>query len=187
MSGQRMTYQPIFPSALRPAASTLLAALAAAELAPATQGPTVFVEGERLCAPYRVYCVPSHLRSVIAQASGDARLLALCLGTRHWDGHVREEYVRQIVAVDRPWIAPFVVQLLGEYVVEIVEVISAAVSGANPTRFAGFAQENLPFIRTTRRRATSYWNCYHRSRYPVPQAYPAFTALESIERMARVA
>ena len=182
-----MTYQPIFPSALQPAASTLLGALAAAELAPAMQGSTVFVEGERLCAPYRVYCEPNDLRSMIAQASGEARLLALCLGTRHSDGHVREECLRQIVAVDRPWIAPFVVQLLGEYVVEIVEVIAAAVSDASPARFLGFAQENLPFIKTTRRRATSYWDCYHRSRYPVLQAYPAFTALEAIERMARVA
>lgn len=181
-----MTYQPMFPAALQTAASVLLGELATAEHAPAKQGFTVSVQGERLCAPYRVYHAPHHLRSVIARASGDTRLLALCLGTRHWDGHVREECLRHIVAVDRPWIAPFVVQLLGEYVVEIVEVIAAAVSAGSPTRFSGFARENLPFIKTTRRRATSYWACYHRSRYPALQAYPALTALESIERMAQV-
>ena len=60
---------------------------------------------------------------------------------RHSDGHVREECLLQIVAVDRPWLAPFVVQLLGEYVIEIVEVIAATLHEHGPERLAGFARE----------------------------------------------
>ncbi len=59
-------------------------------------------------------------------------MLALSLGTRHSDGRIREECLRQIVAVDRPWVAPFVVQLLGEYVIKIVEVIAATIHEHGP-------------------------------------------------------
>lgn len=135
--------------------------------------------------PYRVYCTQSGLRAAIARSSDEAQLVALCLGTRHWDGYLREECLRQIVAVDRPWLAPFVVQLLGEYVIEIVEVIAATLHEHGPERLAGFARENPQFMATTRRRATSYWHCYHRGRFPALQAYPAITALDAIERRAR--
>lgn len=68
-----MTYRPMFPAVLWPAASTLLLALPDAELAPATDGFTVLVQGEPLCIPYRVYCAPQNLQSVIARSSGDTR------------------------------------------------------------------------------------------------------------------
>jgi hypothetical protein len=177
------TYQPIFPAALQQAALALLGALPSASAV--QQGFTVSVQGEQLSAPCRIYCTPSGLRYVIAHSSGEVLLLALSLGTRHSDGRIREQCLRQIVAVDRPWVAPFVVQLLGEYVIEIVEVIAAAVYERGPEPFAGFAQENPQFMATTRRRATSYWHCYYRGRFPALQAYPAITALDAIERMAR--
>lgn len=40
--------------------------------------------------------------------------------TRHHDGYVRQEWAREVVPVAEPWVVPFMVQLLGEYVVEIV-------------------------------------------------------------------
>lgn len=179
------TYPPLFPAALQQTALALIAAHPAARFASAVHpGFTVCVQGELLSAPGRIYCKPGDLRAAIAQSSDDTRLLALSLGTRHSDGRIREECLRQIVAVDRPWLAPFVVQLLGEYVIEIVEVIAAAIHEHGPARLAGFTQENPRFMATTRRRATSYWHCYHRSRFPALRAYPAITALDAIERMA---
>lgn len=180
-----MTYRPMFPAVLWPAASTLLLALPDAELAPATDGFTVLVQGEQLSVPYRVYYAPQNLQSVIARSSGDTRMLALCLGTRHWNGYVREDCLRQLIGNDRPWVVPFVVQLLGEYVIEIVEAIAAAVSDADHEPLSAFARENPDFMTTTRRRATSYWDCYYRRRFPTLQSYPAFVALEAIEKWAR--
>jgi hypothetical protein len=179
-----MTYHPIFPAALQPVATALLHALRAGETSRATPGFTVLVRGEQLSAPGRVYYAPDDLRSVIARSDGDARILALCLGTRHWDGYVREECVRQIVGIDRPWVVPFVVQLLGEYVLEIVDVVAAAIPGVNAVQFSEFARENRGFMATTRRRMTSYWDCYFRGRFPTLQTCPAFIALEVIEGLA---
>jgi hypothetical protein len=74
-------------------------------------------------------------------------MLALCIGSKHWDGYIREECVRGLAAVGRPWVVPFVVQLIGEYVVEIVEAAAATViSDASSAQFAEFARENPPFI-----------------------------------------
>jgi hypothetical protein len=183
-----MTYRPIFPAALQPSASALLRALVLEELAPAMPGFTVLVRGEQLSAPYRVYYAPANLRSMISRSSGDTRLLALCFGSRHWDGHVREECLRQLlVPTDRPWVVPFVVQLIGEYVIEIVEAIAATISSETAARFCEFARENPGFMATTRRRATSYWACYYRQRFPALRSYPAYVALEAIEQAAHVA
>ncbi|MBN8754699.1 MULTISPECIES: hypothetical protein [Variovorax] len=179
-----MTYRPKFPVLLRPAVSALLRALPFAELACAKDGFTVLFQGEQLSIPYRIYCASHNLRSVIADASGDTRILALCIGTRHWDGYVREECLRQLIGTDRTWVVPFVVQLLGEYVVEIAEVISAALPEVDTAQFSAFARENPNFMAITRQRVTSYWDCYYRARFQTLQAYPAFIALEAIEKMA---
>ncbi|MDY0744764.1 hypothetical protein SNE35_09605 [Paucibacter sp. R3-3] len=180
-----MAYQPVFPLALQPAASALLGAMTASALAPAQQGFRVTVQGESLSAPARLYCSPSELRALIEQAAGDSRTLALCLGTRHWDGHVREECLRRLISTDRPWVAPFFVQLLGEYVIEIVEVIAEAVRLATVQDLCGFARENPKFMALTRQRATSYWDCYFRRRFGSLQTYPAIAVLNAIDVMAR--
>ncbi len=180
-----MTYQPIFPASLQPAALALLRVLPVAELVPARQGFQVSVQGESLSAPSRVYYSPKNLHSVIATSTGDTRTLALCLGTRHCDGYIREECLRQVMAVDRAWVVPFIVQLAGEYVLEIVELIAAAVPRMNPEHLSEFAAANPQFMATTRQRATSYWDCYHRSRFKQLQTYPGTVALNSIEQPAR--
>ena len=51
-------------------------------------------------------------------------------------------------------------------------------------RFRAFARENPAFMATTRRRATSYWDCYYRMGFPTLQTYPAVFALNEIELRA---
>lgn len=179
-----MTYQPIFPAALQPAALALLNAMNASALARACQGFQVFVQGEMLCAPARLYCSPSDLRALIEASTGDSRTLALCFGTRHWNGYVREECLRPLIWTDRPWATPFLVQLLGEYVIEIVEMVADAVQQGAVQNLPDFARENPKFMAVTRQRATSYWDCYFRRRFRSLQTYPAIAALNAIDAMA---
>lgn len=173
------------PSALRFIASGLLGELSKDERLSATEGFTVLVQGEQLSVPYRVYYEPTNLQSVISCSGSDVRLLALCLGTRHWNGYVREHCLRQIVSIDRPWAVPFVVQLLGDYVIEIVEVATATLSLAAPELLFAFALENPQFMATTERRAVSYWNCYHRGHFRALQSYPALQVIDAIRYPAR--
>jgi len=150
---------------------------------PALPGYTFVVQGQAMQSLNRVYYDTHALLSAIKVTEGNLRTWALCLGTRHGDGHVREACVRELARHDRPWAIPFVVQLLGEYVVEITLVILAALADVDVAGYAAFARENPHFMATTRRRATSYWACYYRSRYPLLRDYPAIVALNAIGHM----
>ncbi len=99
------------------------------------------------------------------------------MGTRHHDGYLRQQCVRDLLPAEEPWMVPFVLQLLGEYVVEISEHIDAAITDPPPARYVEFAAENPRYIQRLRQQATSYWNEYYRRTYPNRLEYPALRAL----------
>jgi len=82
----------------------------------------VIVSGEPVLIPSRTYSAEPAEESVESLGT-EARLVLACWYSRHHSGFVRERATRRIVDVERQWVAPFVVQLLGEYVIEIAEVI----------------------------------------------------------------
>lgn len=88
------------------------------------------------------------------------------------------------------WCAPFVVQLLGEYVVEIcIDVEELLADGATtyPNVARGlqhFAESSPAFMALTRARATSYWSEYYRADFPHINTYPAIRALDQIRLRA---
>ena len=82
-------------------------------------------------------------------------------------------------------LVPLVVQLVGEYVVEIVQAICEALHDIDGPRFGGFAREKPAFMATTRSCTTSYRHCYYRRQFPSLRAYPATIVLDAIKRMAR--
>ncbi len=138
------------------------------------------VGGEALVFPYRVYYTPSRIESVARSLEGDAKALALCLSSRHHDGHIREAAVRDSHFVLNPWSTPFAMQLLGEYVVEIGTAVEDQILKVGAQPFINFARENRAFMETTRRRSISYWDCYYRNVYKNLVEYPCYRALQSI-------
>lgn len=62
-----------------------------------------------------------HLRSELKRSglAPSARTVLDCLFTKHHDGYVREKYLRAVINAQFAWVPPFVIQLLGEYVVQI--------------------------------------------------------------------
>lgn len=101
--------------------------------------------------------------------------------TRHWDGHVREWAAKELEPTSYPWARAFAIQLLGEYVVEIAQVIEAKINRTGTTPYLSFASENLAFLATTKRRATSYWDCYYRSEYKQLAEFPNYRALSVLQ------
>ncbi|WP_395405744.1 hypothetical protein ACHMW6_03960 [Pseudoduganella sp. UC29_106] len=146
-------------------------------LPPSANGHTVWVQDEALCMPYRLYYQSG---AVLAPREGTDALIAACLGSRLHDGFVREPCAEYLLRHPTPWTTPFVVALLGEYVVEIVQKIEIALAGAPLSTYAAFANQNPAFMATTRRRAISYWNQYYRRQYPLKDAYPGLLALSAI-------
>jgi hypothetical protein len=149
----------------------------------------VWVDGEELCLPDRI-AVP------VVRPAGDGpveQAIVACLATRHHDGFVRQRAVASLLDLPFPWVVPYVVRLVGEYVVEIVETIAAGLDLRPGTlarhRCGRFVAANRTAVELTRQRAVSYWNEYHRDRFAVLRprpadrwpTYPAFPLLDALD------
>ncbi|NGN91298.1 hypothetical protein G5C66_00910 [Nocardioides sp. KC13] len=185
-----------FPSGLRASLSEALVAMPRPLHAPSgditssysRKWPEITVGGEPVEIPYRVYNpVPSNR---VAPEGSQATVAVDCLYTRHHDGFVRQQALRRVLRFEQAWIIPFVVQLLGEYVIEICEDIHGFVVRDLPRRPAmvrglrSFVTENSDFFTLTELRATSYWACYYRSTHLYRDTYPAMLALKAMRDLA---
>lgn len=83
-----------------------------------------------------------------------------------------------------PWSAPFVAALIGEYVVEILDDIHDAMPRIGPT-LASFFEENQDYLKLTKARVTSYWDCYYRHGICARPVYPGFSIVAEIERLMK--
>lgn len=147
---------------------------------------TATVSREQVAFAHRIYN-PEPPSEISEALSPTQPLIAHCVYSRHHDGHVRQRSCEQIVCSADAWVPPYVVRLVGEYVVEIVEMIRDQLGdlgngeGALSIAYGTFVAANPEFVERTRRRAVSYWNCYYRGRYS-REAYPALAVLASLDR-----
>lgn len=178
-----MKVMSAFPEHMTAEVEALIPTLSDHQIHPPSEGIAVFVQGERLEIPYRVYYRESQLNRCI-EHSGTQGHIALCLGTRHHDGHLREKCLRRIIAVESPWVVPFVIQLAGEYVVEIVQVVEQELPRLNPGMYGEYVKTNGALLRTVGRRAASYWNEYYRHKYPELRDYPGYKVVTALNRLA---
>lgn len=132
----------------------------------------VRVGGEELAIPYRIY--DQGYEVVFDQLTETQSILYSCLLTRHHDGHVRQRYLERILSVHEPWVVPFVVQLTGEYVIQIFETVEAQLPTLDPVLYGRFIRDNQAYFQTTYARMISYWDCYYRRQYKHPSDYVGF-------------
>ena len=136
----------------------------------------VIVARETLKIPYRIYFEEPEIENLT-----ETELLVLnCLFTRHSDGFIRQKKPGQIISSGEYWITPFVMQLLGEYVREILSTVEENLSGALLDNLVLFIEENPKFFETTKSRVISYWNCYYRNLFSNRTAYVGFRILTEI-------
>ncbi|MDQ3579740.1 MAG: hypothetical protein M3443_19525 [Actinomycetota bacterium] len=138
--------------------------------------------GDEIAVPGRIYNPPLIASRGLSETQ---KRIVDCIYTRHHDGRVRELSVLPLIDKPKSWMAPFIVMLLGEYVVEIALTIAAGLErlGSAATRevFAPLTAENPRFMQLTEQRAISYWNCYYRGDYPVRSTYPAIATLRLLQ------
>ncbi len=155
----------------------------------AHEWPDITVMGELVTLPYRIYN-PVLSPSLWGAMSGLEQMMVACLYTRHHDGFVRQAYLRTVLASAEPWIVPFVVQLCGEYVIEICADIEHFASDVLPANavlrhiYTAFLSQNATFLALTEHRATSYWSCYPRRQYPIQGRYPGLSALTKLRAIS---
>jgi hypothetical protein len=117
--------------------------------------------GQPILIPERLYFT-SELPAL--STDEEAWLLARALQTRSCDGFERQRAVRDLFQGLKPWGAPFVADLIGQYVIEILEDVLAAMTPDIARMVAAFAAENPAYWIKIKQRVVSYWNAYYRLR-----------------------
>ncbi|MBL4900907.1 MAG: hypothetical protein JKX76_14955 [Colwellia sp.] len=125
----------------------------------------VLVEKNTLTIPTRIYTDEGQLGR-LSELTSIQKEVVYCFFSRHHDGFVREKCLREFVTSDNPFTVPYILQLLGEYVVEIIDVIYKNREKINKTNLVAYISENPDHYEKTRQRVYSYWACYYRSAYP---------------------
>jgi len=172
-----------FPNAIRAEASEVLSALPEPrhQTSTSTIG-RVLVEGAPVSIPSRIYypeLAPAASRLTVRQTA-----ILNWLYTRHHDGHVREAALRRAGPPTETWMVPFATQLLGEYVIEILNVLNDTFTEECRGVVAQNLTENVPFLMLTRARMTSYWDCYYRFDFPNRQNYIGERLMKRLESWA---
>ena len=119
----------------------------------------ITVAGESIEIPSRIYDTDRVIE--LPLGSKRARVRA-CLQTRHSDGFIRQKQLARLLERPREWSLPFLVQLVGEYVVEIHEEIWSGIDAIPSKLTDEFAAANPRFVAKTKQRVISYWGEYHR-------------------------
>jgi len=148
-----------------------------------TVGP-IRLNGEELSIPFRVY-LQARESECISALTGRQQLILSAILSRSSDGYVREKCVRELLQSDEPWIPPFVLQLLGEYVLPIIRVVKAHSAVLKRSEYRHFIIENPAFFQLLKQRIISYWNCYYRGLFPRLTDYPAFQLAAIFEQETR--
>lgn len=141
----------------------------------------VSVGKDELFIPYRIY--NQDYEGIFAHLTETQSILYSCLLTRHHDGHVRQRYLERILSVREPWVVPFVVQLMGEYVIEILETIRAHLPILDAVLYGRFIRDNQAYFQKMQARMISYWDCYYRRLYKHSSDYVGFPLFAKLREM----
>ncbi len=150
----------------------------------------VTVDGEDVVIPYRIYSIEPAQAAAETLTSIQQTILS-CWLTRHNDGFIRQRHLERIIRQPNPWVVPFVVQLAGEYVWQILETINHQLPDVRrpgtPMHglYGEFAFHNPAFVDLTEQRAISYWDCYMRSRHADFRDHPPIVFVKAVRLAGR--
>ena len=182
--------QPVvrgFPAALRADVERVVDLLPQPWRCLGADAHRVVVQGEASEIPVRIY-TPEPPDLAARRRSAVQRLIAGCVHSRNSDGYVRQAACARILPSAEPWVVPYVIQLLGEYVVEISRLILDGLSAQSSFEwpaYGEFVAANDEYMALTEQRAISYWSCYYRHDYSRAE-YPALVALHKLRQGAAV-
>jgi hypothetical protein len=131
---------------------------------------TVQLDSKPLTIPYRLYFnEPDKAKE--NKLTDTQKTILNCIYLRHHDGHVRQRRLEQLVDANEYWVTPFTLQLLGEYVFEILVVLDKHLTDQHLDNYVRFIKENPKYWKQTDSRMISYWNEYYRGQYPKLKDY----------------
>ena len=134
-----------------------------------------------LTIPYRVYFDEPNpeLEKNLTDKQKD---ILNCIYLRHHNGYLREKRLNLLSNNSGKWTIPFVIQLIGEYVYELLPIIDKKINEKTLDFYAEFREENPKYYQQTESRMISYWNEYYRHKFPKLKEYLGFRIIERIKK-----
>ena len=146
-------------------------------------GYEIYIEGENIEIPSRIYWDESKLK--VNGLNDSHKMIIACILTRHNNGYVREKNLEKLIVSDQYWTIPYIIQLLGEYVIELLELVWNKFDSINKENLVKFITENETYWFKTKQRIASYWDCYHRYKGKPKSDYIGFKLIERIENLSK--
>lgn len=183
--------QKAFPYEAREEVNSLLTKFNIQTTHPTNAFEKAFLAKQTIDLPTRIYYKPPHypINAKLTQTEKD---LLNCIFSRHHDGYIRQKAIQNILHSQNDWAIPYLVRIIGEYVIQILEDINNHFQTINAPNLTSFIRQNPEFYNRTRSRVSSYWNCYYRHRFseklngirtPEQQRYVGFQLLSKIDRL----
>jgi hypothetical protein len=141
------------------------------------------INSETICIPQRIYVEEPNITEEMELTQLQKQILD-CFLTRHHNGYIRQERLRNILSRGKvkKWIMPYIMRLVGEYVIEIINDIYINIDLIDVESLKEFINENKCFIKITKDRILSYWNEYYR-KYIDKDEYVGFKIKEYINSL----
>lgn len=146
----------------------------------------VFVDNELICIPERVYYEELNEDEEVGLSPLQKQILD-CIFTRHHDGYIRQKRLNNIFESGKVfnWAIPYVIKLVGEYVLEILNDINNNIGLINQRRLVEFVRSNPRFILATESRIETYWGLNYRFIFK-RDAYIGFKLKEYLQYLRRL-
>lgn len=122
----------------------------------------ILLNGQKLIIPRRVYFDISSVQFNNTLTNTQQTILN-CIYLRHHNGFVRQEGLEKLISnAEDYYIIPYIFQLLGEYVVALLEIADKHINENTVDNYLKFCIENPKYRKLTESRMISYWNAYYR-------------------------
>lgn len=135
----------------------------------------VCFNGEVLELPQRIYFGEFNTQNLTLVQEQMLNCLYLC----HCNGHLREFYLRKLLTVKEDFALPFIAKLIGDYVIEILEVLHRELPNNTRDKLKVFFRKNPLYQKRIESRIASYWDCFYRNAYPNFKKYVGCKLLQS--------
>ena len=161
----------------------------------------VVLRNETIIFPYRVYYKIPNVSFVYKEEKNhflkspkdtiETDILN-CICSRHHNGFIRQKAIQNLISSTNFWVTPYLVRIMGEYVVQILNDINDGFNSMDKENLKQFIQQNPVFYAKTKARILSYWSCYYWSEFPEKlggvrvaenKRYAGFQLLTKIEKI----
>ena len=142
----------------------------------------VILDGEILKIPYRLYFNEPNIEEE-NKLTDNQKTILNCILLRHHNGYLRQHRLEQLHDKNDYWTTPFKIQLLGEYVIEILMVLNSQLDNKSIANYRKFITENPTYWRLTESRMISYWDAYYRRpKFPKLNTYIGRQIVDEIKK-----